>query len=98
MDEYINREKAIEAIKQTYCLHCDNYNGVKCRACAHMDDIDIIEDTPTADVQPVAHAEWVCLEAEIGFYSCSKCGHNVLRATSNFCPDCGARMDGDNNG
>lgn len=54
--------------------------------------IDLFDDLPTADVQPVAHAEWVCLEAEIGFYSCSKCEHNVLRATSNFCPNCGARM------
>lgn len=47
-----------------------------------------------ADVQPVVRAEWVCLEAEIGFYSCSKCEHNVLRATCNYCPNCGARMDG----
>lgn len=56
---------------------------------------DAVDDMPAADVQPVAHAEWVCLEAEIGFYSCSKCRHNVLGATSNFCPNCGARMKGD---
>lgn len=57
--------------------------------------IDLFDDLPTADVQPVVHAEWVCLEPEIGFYSCSKCGHNILRATCNYCPNCGARMDGE---
>lgn len=54
---------------------------------------DFFEKFP--DVQPVVHAEWICLEAEIGLYSCSKCEHNILRATSNFCPNCGARMDGE---
>lgn len=57
----------------------------------------LLDNEPAADVQPVVRAEWVCLEAEIGFYSCSKCEHNVLRATCNYCPNCGAKMikDGD---
>ena len=29
-----------------------------CRACEHMDDMDIIEDMPAADVQPVKHGKW----------------------------------------
>lgn len=109
MAEYISREKAIEAIKQTYCSHCNSYNGAMCRACEHMDDIDIIEDTPTADVQPVAHAEWIGFTKsaflgcdDIGepifrdttVWKCSHCGRNTV-VRDNFCPNCGARMDGD---
>lgn len=39
------------------------------------------------------HGKWVCLEHEIGLYSCSCCSHNILRAKCNFCPHCGAKMD-----
>ncbi len=60
---------------------------------------DLETTLEAADVQPVAYAEWVCLEPEIGlYYSCSKCGHNTLQGMYKFCPNCGARMDGDNNG
>lgn len=48
-----------------------------------------------ADYAEVKHGEWITLEAEIGLYSCSLCGHNILRAKCNYCPNCGAKMDGD---
>lgn len=47
----------------------------------------------TEDVQEIKHGKWECLESEIGLYSCSECGHNILRAKCNFCPNCGAKMD-----
>ena len=50
-------------------------------------------DAPTADVEEVKHGEWICLEAEIGFYCCSLCEHKILRAKCNYCPNCGAKMD-----
>ena len=55
------------------------------------------------DVQPVKHGEWV----DEGFYAdgsakhafhCSNCGHHIIEwkdDTSNYCPHCGARMDGE---
>lgn len=56
---------------------------------------DEIDDMPAADVQPVAHAEWVCLEPEIGlYYSCSNCRYKTLQGMHKFCPNCGARMKG----
>lgn len=36
--------------------------------------------------------EWICLEQEIGLYECSLCNHRILRAKSNYCPNCGAEM------
>lgn len=41
---------------------------------------------------------WICLEPEIGLFECSECEHKILRAKCNFCPNCGAKMDGDGNG
>ena len=37
--------------------------------------------------------QWIPLEKEIGLYECSICGHKILRAECNYCPNCGARMD-----
>ena len=54
-DEYntIDREKAIANIKAAYCCGCENYNGVRCRACQIMDAMDVLEDEPAVvpDVQ-----------------------------------------------
>ena len=54
----------------------------------------IIKEQPTADVAEVKHGEWICLEAEIGYFACSECDHRILRAECNYCPNCGAKMDG----
>lgn len=53
MSEFIDREKAIANIKAAYCCGCENYNGIRCRACQIMDAMDVLEDEPAAvpDVQ-----------------------------------------------
>ena len=47
---------------------------------------------PAADVQPVKHGRWI-LENNLS-YSCSVCGVPQWNI-SMFCPDCGAKMDGE---
>lgn len=49
MAECIEREATIKRIKEAYCVGCNSYNGVRCRACGTGDAIDIIEDAPTVD-------------------------------------------------
>ena len=53
MSEFIDREKAIAKIKAAYCCGCNDYNGVKCRACQLLDAMEVLEDEPAAvpDVQ-----------------------------------------------
>lgn len=53
MSEFIDREKAIAKIKAAYCCGCNDYGGVKCRACQLMDAMDVLEDEPAVapDVQ-----------------------------------------------
>lgn len=52
---------------------------------------------PTIDIMPVKHGRWLYT----GFMEvkCSECGEifHELENT-NYCPNCGARMNGDKNG
>lgn len=69
--EYISRDVALRQLNAT-CLatDCDNYNGVRCRACAYADAMDFIDAIPAADVQPVN--QWISVDdrlpEEIGYY------------------------------
>lgn len=55
-----------------------------------------IMDLPVADVRPVVRAAWQSWEQDkppCKWYSCDYCGFHSL-SKSNFCPNCGAKMDG----
>lgn len=126
MDEFISREATIKRVEEVYCVGCNSYHGVRCRACGTGDAIDLIEDAPAADVVPVVHGRWI-LEAhdEMVNYrwnvtaECSECcdeqkeiwsgffpnvpppiARDVALVSaesvklSNYCPNCGAKMDG----
>ena len=55
-----------------------------------------IDEQPTADVAEVKHGEWIY---NVKYYSCSICAgkrFNLLLGTdAEFCPYCGAKMDGE---
>lgn len=55
------------------------------------DLVDIFSEIPAADVAPVVHGHKV---DDGGFYArCSQCD-GVLTLCANYCPNCGAKMDG----
>ena len=60
------------------------------------------EDALPADVAPVRHGKWVEKEKyTFGImYDCSLCENRILDNghSWNYCPNCGAKMDGDENG
>lgn len=57
---------------------------------------EAIAKQPTADVAPVRHGEWQEID---GIFRCLCCGysfeHEGYIPFFNYCPNCGARMDGD---
>lgn len=71
-----------------------------------------IRSAPAADVQEIKHGKWEKYYPENefenkheGLYHCSICGHGVdvvdgtitpLDRGINYCPNCGAKMDGGN--
>ena len=58
-----------------------------------------VSDAPAADVAPVVHGVWVCVNKidPISGYRCSKCRRRVGFDLTPYCPNCGAKMDGGDN-
>ena len=58
-----------------------------------------IECAPTVDAVEVVHAYWI--GEEPGDWHCSHCGEYAADGgyeQTRYCPNCGAKMDGDGNG
>lgn len=64
----------------------------------------LLADMPAADVAPVVHARWIhsryedCSE-QFELVKCSQCNHEAYAMAfyvrgGNYCPNCGAKMDG----
>lgn len=85
MNDLISRQAAIDAIKRYESA--DNYdlnNGL-------ILAMNAVEDAPTID--PVKHGTWIEYPIADEMNKCSECG--VLRfGESNYCPNCGAKMEG----
>lgn len=91
MAEYIEREAAIDYIKQSQCKKCSDIG--LCGNCAVLTGVRLFEEVPAADVAPVVHGRKI-EDGDIGcFWLCSLCGE-CLPYGANYCPNCGAKMDG----
>ena len=84
MAEYIEREAA----KKEFNL---NFGGVSHAVIANR----ILDAIPAADVQPVVHGRWIDTREYCGDYMCSNCKELYRTNVFNYCPNCGARMDGE---
>ena len=91
MDDYIKRSDTLELARGYYS------QGLKEEAVP----VKAIRNIPSADVVEVKHGEWIDKTMSVpnghgqtyGKYGWSVC-KNKVRYKSNFCPNCGARMDG----
>ena len=92
MADYIDKQAFLDYMKRT-----DRYFNVK---------FDI-ENFPNADVAPVQHGRWELEYETYGKMRCSVCkkealikkaisdvGVITIYVDSNYCPNCGAKMDG----
>lgn len=60
------------------------------------DIVSSIENTPAIDAVEVVHGRWVYKKTHQGMkYVCSECGEIPECFEPNYCPNCGATMDGD---
>ena len=87
MAEYIEREALIDVLAVSHAHHANSN-----REAALLDrDIRLVREQPAADVVEVVHGRWDLYGTH---YCCSKC-LVALRDKVPYCPNCGARMDGD---
>lgn len=115
MAEYIERTEEImlamnagaRAIENTKRYHCAVYtkdlfsdNSQKIPYLQAAKVLREVSDAPAADVAPVVHGVWVCVNKAdpISGYRYSKCRHIVGFDLTPYCPNCGARMDGKDGG
>ena len=96
MAEYIDREKMLK------CLEENNTDVDWIVGKYNADWIySFIETQPTADVTEVKHGEWIpCGDGEHTPLMCSSCFNTwgfYKQKGSVYCPNCGAKMDGDLN-
>ena len=64
----------------------------------------VLMQAPSADVVEVRHGEWItpkCRDAD-DWKECSRCGYcfdvSVGHKPTPYCPECGAKMDGERKG
>lgn len=96
MDEYITKEAAIEVFEWGDADVIEDY-GDGCDFGFSRGAIkSAINAIPAADVAPVVHGVWVCVNKidPISGYRCSKCRRRVGFDLTPYCPNCGAKMDG----
>lgn len=99
MAKYIDAEKAFEEITDfAGSANTKGAYGAFWKAAKH------VRAMPAADVAPVVHGRWECVDFCSPNLKCSACGglapmdccgdYHSERTT--FCPNCGAKMDEDN--
>ena len=95
MDEYIKRETALSLVRPDAP---EDEKAAVTIATAKKLVREIVCRTPAADVAPVVHARW---KTSGGLLECQNCGEIYSGLGGNegkawtYCPNCGARMDGD---
>lgn len=106
MSDYIKREDAIRSIADH-----DEFKGERWIKEAWADYM--IEDAPTIDAAPVRHGMWVDVDRMQmhdlhgvltwgNSFKCTECQFKTFAveghmAQYRYCPNCGARMDGESN-
>jgi predicted RNA-binding Zn-ribbon protein involved in translation (DUF1610 family) len=90
-DEYIRKQEAIDIV----AFECGKWTGLAKEISKQLKQL------PTADVAPVVHGKWRKAGTKWRIFRCNKCGNlldfdgvNGGRGDANFCPNCGAKMDG----
>ena len=69
---------------------------------AWLEAFETVRTAPAVDAEPVRHGRWIPVELHKSFgvlngVKCSMCGEGKVVRRYNYCPNCGARMDGDVN-
>ena len=111
MAEYIEREALLDALLDIECRGHTEDTVAIAHWLLHDYLWNKLKDFPAADVVEVRHGHWYFVEYE--YFSCSECGESYYNGCDstyeakeklrngeyhNYCPNCGAKMDGKGEG
>ena len=106
MAKYIELEAAVKAFNNFDAGRADS---PPCTLLTPEEFAEYLYEIPTADVAPVVHGRWISWEEAGNFvpspdrHECSVCHDaaqvlvNGFELLSDYCPNCGAKMDGGDN-
>ena len=92
------KEQISNAFEEHHCNDCPYRLDGSCTkedpVCSTIDDL---RDFPTVDAVEVVHGRWIFGTANHREHmKCSECLHSYTPdGTFGYCPNCGAKMDGD---
>jgi hypothetical protein len=103
MPEYIDREALIADLEESVVISCKTENIPQIQRVLKR-FINCIKNQPTAEVAEVRHGKWIATEKEniwgnmTKVLKCSVCKkwkieHRGIVVASDYCPNCGAKMD-----
>jgi predicted RNA-binding Zn-ribbon protein involved in translation (DUF1610 family) len=91
VNEYIRKQDAVDLINKISNLDLKAKGGI-CISLANLQKADVVQ---------VIHGKWKKIGVWGRVYRCDQCGNfldfdavNAGRGDANFCPNCGAKMDG----
>ncbi len=82
----------VDAMLTALCKNC----GTSGRCIIPCVDYDMIVQFPTIDAEPVRHGRWIAQDNTYTRYMCSECESKNHGGHEKYCPNCGAKMDGEN--
>ncbi len=90
MSRYIDADDAVKRFEE---LHGNESRFLNCYNAYWI--VSFIEMQPTAGVQKVRHGKWELIEKNVSKCTVCGCSRNIETQFGwNFCPNCGAKMDG----
>lgn len=105
----VNAEAIARKLKNAYCAECNVVRKVQCSACWVEDVLELLEGD-AVDAVEVVHGKWINNggHRKMDLY-CSVCNRRASNFVGGYedwwdlwmpkyCPNCGAKMDGDGNG
>ena len=93
--------KNIQNLKMSQITRVKTLERILMMEWCRAEMLKIIDNAPTIDAEPVRHGRWG--ETQVIGYDgihpvygkpCSKCGYETELYKPNYCPNCGAKMDG----
>jgi len=90
--DLVSRQAVIDTI-ETDCSW-DMFNEWGSRTPIGESIIEAIKRVPSVEPERKL-GKWICVNPMVDTLMCSECGYNIISEDfkSNFCPDCGAKME-----